>query len=416
MSELRPTSNEVQIDYLFYVSVSGKTYDLLGDFLDFQISESIFNSFMNGYIKIVDMNALSEEYQMYSGGYINMQFKTNEAFRPITQVFWVYKVGNDNLNSGAQYQWVNRTLHLYFTSMEMRYEIYERYSKYYKDVYWHEVVSDVCSTLLKSNLAVKDDTKDKTSFPTPYTWSPTGIIDYCKKNSFSKKMEDVGYTFFKNTYKGFYFVSYSYLLSQKYEEKLYFISPDGLLDRKTTPPSFLYIQDYRTLTNVDYLQGYLGKRFGGSMHTFSFNKKNWKEIKFVNNTEYLNSTYTLGRRSLEEIFFANAEAYHYAYFGSSPDYQMPQLARRSLLENNILELQMAGSSERYAGRIFRFEYLHKDHGKDYNDYLQGNWIMLNVIHNVNNKKQYQQTLVVGKDTMYNKGLNVWPILTKVNAG
>ncbi len=391
-----PLSMQVEINQLLFISHSGRTYNLNADFLDFRITESIMSPFTRGHIVINDLNAITEIGEATIGGYLQIKFRTSAEFPFYEKTMWVYKVGDDSQLEGAR-QYKRRKIVLFFCSFNMRAELRERYSKYYENMLPHEIVQDVCTNILEiGDLATVDKTQDRLTIVTPYAWSPLGIIDYCKRKSFSVVNQDTGYVFFENNL-GFHYVSLSELLKQSYKYELTMEPPDNQFRQKY----FGYVSkivSYKTVRHLDMIESWMSHRFGGSIHTVKDDDIRFTEEK-SNLSGYLPTTMNLGTKTTTVSQADNDKAIHVSHYGTFPQYKFNQYMRYNLMEDNHLSVICPGDSRKLAGDIVKIRYPSKHETQITNQQLDGNWIIHSLTHHFNQKRHYRNEMILAKDAL-----------------
>lgn len=391
----QPLSQEINIEFIDFVSYTGKVYDLRSEFLNIEITESIFEPFTMGHMKILDINGITEFQDLDSGGFLQIQFRTNQEFSPYTQSFWIYRIGRDEqANESGEYQYNNRYVTISFASLEMSLELKERYSKYYDNVYVHEIVKDVCENMLSTSLKTIDSTIDKLSLPTVYAWSPLDIINFCKKKSKSYSYNDVGYLFYNNG-DGYHYTSVYKLLSQQSKYKLMMSPPDNEYRDKY----FGYINkiiDYKIIKYQDLIESHERHRFGGIIQTVDFSDMRVKELK-QDYPSYLSRTMSLGEKSTTPETFNNDKGDHIPYYGILPEYRYQQYIRSSLLHDNVMIIGCSGDSRKRCGDIVTVNFNSKGEEKIWNDHLYGHFLVTRVTHRFNLDKKYTTELEVIKD-------------------
>ena len=400
----RPTSLEGELLELSYYAPNGEVYDLRSEFYHIKFTESIFSNFIKGSISFQDMNGITEFNQGYSGGYIKLSLRTNEAFDTINKFFWIYKTGRDEALEKT-YQFNRRIYNFSFATAPFRNELYERYSRYYENLYPHEIVQLICKDMLNINEFQKiDKTKDKISFASNFSLSPLDTIDHCIKKSYSVSNQDVGYVFFESS-KGFYFVSLFELLKQKHKYELSMNPPDKNNLREDQYQYFNKIIDYRTQANTSYIKSYMNHRFGATMHHLDMKDKRFKKIEHDYPT-YLKETMNLGTKSVSTPEHQNTKAFTFPYFseGVNRDYLMANCSRMDLMNDNVLSIDLPGDSRKQCGEIVKIDYLSKSQNDLLNRELRGNYIIQEIEHYMGLNKKYMQKITVSKDGL-NKGVN-----------
>jgi hypothetical protein len=385
---------EIQIEQIMFISNGGKMYDLRSEFLQIEITESVLSPFTRGWLSFHDINNITEAQDAVGGGYLRVKFRTNEDFAYYENTFWIYKVGDDD-NLRKEFQYNNRKITMFFASVELRMELFERYSNYYENKKPHEIVSKVCADMLNiDSLKTIDDTQDSISIVTPYAWSPLGIIDYCKKKSFSVSNQDNGYLFYNNA-SGFHYVSFSEILKQSYKYEMNMQPPDNDYGEKYFS-SVNKIISYKTIKHLDLIESWMSHRYGGTVHTVNTNDIRLKEN--VHNFEtYIGKTVNLGTKTTSSTLDTNNKAWHVPYYGTFPQYKLPTYTRMNLMEDNQISVISPGDSGKMTGDIIKIVYPSKGEFKALHDQLDGNWLALSLTHRFNQRRQYTNQITLAKD-------------------
>lgn len=402
----RPTSLELEVSELFWNDYDGNPYNLIDETHRVEIIESIDSHFMHGFIEFNDLNGITEFRNGYSGGYLKIKFRTNEAFPYITKEFWVYGVGDDQ-QKGANEQYNNRDVKMFFASRSLELELFEKYSKVFKDKKAHEIVQDVCKNMLGiESLNQVDNTKEKLKLVVPY-WSAIDIINWCRKKSFSESNQDTGYIFYEDN-TGFNYVSLSEIMKQGSKYKLN-MKPTS--DKNLRESEFHYvgkIERYKVKKHVDLISSWTNHRFGGSIHFFNLDGKKFEERKHVFDEGYLSKTVNLGNKTVTHNSIKNEKAFHIPFYGSLPDYKLSPYSRFNLLDDNMLEVFTPGDSNRKCGEILKIDFPSKDKGKVNNVSLEGTYLIRSIHHELHiNKKKYVQKMLLVKDALKQTSLSTF---------
>lgn len=394
----QPLSSEVEIHEILYVSISGTTYDLRAEFNDLNITESMDSPFMYGWASFNDLNGISEFREGYSGGYLRVKFRTNSDFPFFEKLFWIYKVGDD-VELEQTHQYVRRELKIFFATVPMQLELYENYSKYYKDLYLHELVEKVASEMLGiPSLNKVDATIGKISLATNYGWTPLGIIDYCIKRSVSLTNEDAGYIFYENG-AGHNYVSLSEILKQPFKYTMTLEVPENNFRGRF----FGYLNkiiSFKTVKHVDLIDSWMSHRFGASINYVDFKDIRWQE-DVHDFPAYLKKTVNLGTKTTTSTANNNSRAYHIPFYGADNKIKLSNYSRYNLMQDNHIIVTSPGDSRKFASDIVKIRWPSKAKEVERNESLDGNWVINSITHMINIKRHYVQEMRLIKDALKN---------------
>jgi len=242
--KIAPHAGYVDIAKLLLVShESGSSIDILGNYIEININESIKNPYVDGYIDIVDSygliyptvsdNAEGNFFHVRGEEYLHIEYYDYETFNDATKLqketYFVYAIEqisqlDKRKETGLQYR-------LYFTSPSKIFSDTKQINKAYRNMtysemveaiykeYYEDLVMEVCPTKDKggTNLIVRKEieiepTQGKFTIVIPGL-SPQEAIQMIGRRAYSEKNSSSFFLFFETREK-FYFCTSEYLVEK----------------------------------------------------------------------------------------------------------------------------------------------------------------------------------------------------------
>jgi len=218
--------NEINIESIKIYNFEGKSLELSGVLVKFEIQENIFQNTMRGSLDILNSMALVEKLPVIGEEFIILRFNTpGERIKEYT--FYV--------ESFSRKQYADRSEQLSFVLISIE-ELVDRFSsvdKSFKDTSIQEIVKAIYTSNIRgavkyptgSDIVVKK--KTLTIAPTQgahsyiSSHSPFEFMNYLATQAESPTYPDSDFIFFEN-YQGFYFMTVSELSRNEVSDSFYY--------------------------------------------------------------------------------------------------------------------------------------------------------------------------------------------------
>jgi hypothetical protein len=254
--------NEINIESIKIYNFEGKSLELSGVLVKFEIQENIFQNTMRGSLDILNSMALVEKLPVIGEEFIILRFNTpGERIKEYT--FYV--------ESFSRKQYADRSEQLSFVLISIE-ELVDRFSsvdKSFKDTSIQEIVKAIYTSNIRgavkyptgSDIVVKK--KTLTIAPTHGAHSyvsshrPFEFMNYLATQAESPTYPDSDFIFFEN-YQGFYFMTVSELSKNEVSDSFYYgyntnvdFSNSGDIKQYQVISSLTFSNSTDTVNNAD---------------------------------------------------------------------------------------------------------------------------------------------------------------------
>ncbi len=242
--KIAPQAGYIDVSKLLLVShESGQSIDVLANYIEIHINESIRNPYIDGYIDIVDThgmiyptvtdNAKGNFFHVRGEEYLHIEYYDYETFNDATRLqketYFIYAIDEISMldnrkETGLQYR-------LYFTSTQKAFSDTKIISKAYRNMtyssmveaiykeYYNDLIEEQCPLKCKAGNALNikkdieiEETKGVYTIVIPGI-SPQQAIQMIGRRAYSEKNSSSFFSFFETRDK-FYFCTAEYLVEK----------------------------------------------------------------------------------------------------------------------------------------------------------------------------------------------------------
>lgn len=385
---------------IFLTNINGEEIELSRLVLNIEFFESIFSHFLSGKILIADTLDILQNFIIIGNEELAFNIHTSESDSSLLLTFRIYKINHDvKVSKGDDKK---KLYELYFCSKEAIDDKLKSVSKKLSGSP-ESIVQDMILNELSSDKLLFYDTSSNSLDIYSNNWKPSKVFDFTSKLAKTSSYSDF---IFYETLQGFSFKTISGLLNESSVDDIIF---------NTNTDSFIgnnNIRMYKFDRYFDVMTNAKNALFGRTFYTPSDTDYSYTKTEVSLDENYDNIVSAGARKHFNSDLSSYGNMVSTNFY--DPEVSKIRLASLDLLTNYRASIRLNGDFGRIPGDILSLSFPNIDNEKSMHKNFNGNWIILEIRHMINQPNIYTQNILVAKNAFFNN-TDLPQITTKVNA-